>query len=225
MPLVHSLDLAFVHVQKTAGVSILKGMEDAGLQADWAGHGLREIFAGRPEIEARFLRSIPDADLDVFPQVHLPAAIMRDLVGEARWSRLFTFGFVRNPWDRFVSFYHYQKERYGRADVRERHPSRATFFDRATDFETFVRIFERDGRTMTSMLAGDDGALLVDFVGRYERLDEDLAVISRRVGTAIRPPHLNRSEHPPYRELYSRRARAIVADLYAEDIANFDYTF
>ena len=65
----------------------------------------------------------------------------------------------------------------------------------------------------------------VDFVGRFETLAEDFSIVAKRLGLREPLPTGNASEHQPYRDAYSKRMRAIVADLYAADIDAFDYSF
>ena len=65
----------------------------------------------------------------------------------------------------------------------------------------------------------------VDFAGRFETLAEDFSIVAKRLGLREPLPTGNASEHQPYRDAYSKRMRAIVADLYAADIDAFDYSF
>ena len=73
----------------------------------------------------------------------------------------------------------------------------------------------------------NDGKIAVDFVGRFENLDADFQVICEALGINPVPklPHFNPGEHRPYQEYYDDETRAIVADVYADDIETFGYTF
>jgi hypothetical protein len=228
MPIAFAQRLAFVHIQKVAGMSIVDGLRRAGLQFEYAGHGLAGLWpeGTRGErIRERFERRVSTANTAHFPHQHLPAAVLRDLVGERTWNECFTFAFVRNPWDRFVSFYHYMLALRDGPDLRERQPGWAKLLEEAPDFDAFVRGYPRDGRDMTSMVTDYDGSLMVDFVGRYEDLEADLARVVQRTGIPFHIPHINATEHGPYRDYYTRETRAIVHDLYAEDIERFAYRF
>jgi hypothetical protein len=66
----------------------------------------------------------------------------------------------------------------------------------------------------------------VDFVGRYERLEEDFAEVAERLGQPASLRHMNRSRAPgDYRPVYSARMRSVVESVYAADIKAFGYRF
>jgi hypothetical protein len=64
---------------------------------------------------------------------------------------------------------------------------------------------------------------VVDFVGRFERLDDDWNEIRRRTGLDALPHH-NRSAHGKYREQFSRELARLAARRYERDIELFGYT-
>lgn len=206
----------------------MSAMQNAGLTLDYCGRGVLDIFADHPK-GTEFLRMLRDdlplVSLEVFPQQHLPAAVLRELVGAEEWERCFTFAFVRNPWDRLVSLYHYLKAHMANAAVREAQPDMAALIDRASDFTAFVSLSQVIGNDLSKLLLDERGSLLVDFVGRFERMEEDLAHVSRRIGVSLALPRLNGSVHGNYREYYTSATRALVAKRYALDIETFGYTF
>ena len=69
------------------------------------------------------------------------------------------------------------------------------------------------------------GALRCDAFVRLERVQTDLAPVERHLGFSLDLPHVNVSDHPPSRDLYTPETRALVADIFAEDIARFAYSF
>ena len=191
----------FVHIQKTGGNSVR-----AALGGD--------IFDARKHFLARELR-----------EIHGPAA----------WDAAFKFSFVRNPWDRLVSWWSMIDN--GRKTTTQP-PNR--FFgyvlERAASFEEFLRnctdeIVDADGRkqifrNQIDYLVDADGRLLVNHVGRFERLQHDFDEISRRLG---RPraelARTNVSRHADYRAHYTPALADMVAERYARDIAYFGYRF
>ncbi|RIK39425.1 MAG: hypothetical protein DCC55_18100 [Chloroflexi bacterium] len=67
--------------------------------------------------------------------------------------------------------------------------------------------------------------LQMDFIGRFEHLDEDFGQLCRLLGIEATLPHRNRSAHRPYQEYYDTETQALVAATYRRDIDAFHYTF
>jgi len=146
---------------------------------------------------------------------HMPAWRVRDYVGQEVWRSYFKFAFDRNPWDRQVSWYLYKTK------SKRSRPSFERFMaSRARAFVSNYAIYTIEG------------ALAVDFVGRYERLEEDLnaaLVKAGVVGCGVSVPHTNvtpnKDSERSYRSYYSDRTRDLVADWYAPEIALLGYGF
>ena len=169
------------------------------------------------------------------PRKHYTAREWREIYGGKVWNSCFKFSFVRNPWDRLVSWWSLvDNSRNFNAQ-----PPNAFFayvLERATSFEEFLlrcdaEIFDRDGRknifrNQIDYLAGDADELIVDFVGRFERLQESFNEISIRLGRApIELPQNNASHHAAYTDYYTPVTAEIVAKRYARDIEQFGYRF
>ena len=63
---------------------------------------------------------------------------------------------------------------------------------------------------------------MVDFVGRFERLEQDWNFLQEKFGLPGLP-HQNRSRHVDYHEAYTPELAAIAAKRYARDIELFSY--
>ena len=76
-------------------------------------------------------------------------------------------------------------------------------------------------------VASIDGTVKLDFVGRFENLAEDYEKLREELGFGAPLKSLNRTtlEKKPLREVYSDEAIAKVAELYARDIAQFNFKF
>jgi len=187
----------FVHIQKTAGASI-----EAALQAHdpAAGSGLH---AGRR---------------------HMLAREIRDVVPRDAWDAYFKFAFVRNPWDRLVSWYHMCMQ------VTEDNAFSRFVKQHAPTFEAFLTTAAagpgaRTTRDQVDYVSDEQGTVIVDFVGRYESVATDFAHVCRQLGVAAPLPHVNTSAHRDYREYYTAATREIVARRFARDIERFGYRF
>jgi hypothetical protein len=145
---------------------------------------------------------------------HMPASLVRAYVGEQVWRGYYKFAFDRNPWDRQVSWYFYKTK------SKRRRPS----------FERFMSSRAR-AYVNNYQLYTEGGALAVDFVGRYESLDEDLNKVLKRIGIKrrIKVPRTNvgrdRDGIGDYRSLYTEETREIVETWYAPEIALLSYGF
>ncbi|MEX0745824.1 MAG: sulfotransferase family 2 domain-containing protein [Phycisphaeraceae bacterium] len=145
---------------------------------------------------------------------HMPASRVRDYVGEEVWRSYFKFAFDRNPWDRQVSWYLYKTK------SKSIRPS----------FERFMQDRRRAFVTNYAQYT-IDGALAVDFVGRYENLQDDLAkaLDLAGVGRHLEVPRTNvtpdKDQARDYRSYYSDATRERVAEWYAPEIALLHYGF
>jgi hypothetical protein len=205
----------------------MEAFQSAGIALEYDGRGLWDVFGSHPqgaELLARFRRSFKIATITDFAQQHLPAGVLRELLPEAVWNSYFKFAFVRNPWDLLVSMYHYLKSHTATPGHQQRNPDMHELIRRSPDFDSYVRLYSLQLTDMSALLC-DDERELVDFVGRYERMEEDFASACRAIGIDIALPHVNRSEHAHYRDYYSAETKSIVSRLFARDIERFQYTF
>lgn len=144
---------------------------------------------------------------------HMPAWRVRTYVGEDIWKRYYKFSFERNPWDRQVSWYHYKTK--SKTDAAK--PSFDAF--NADRRRAYVENWD---------LYTQDGAVCLDFVGRYESLDADFGKVLAAIGLTgqVELPRTNVSRNrASYRDYYNEASRALVADWYRPEIRHFGYEF
>ena len=211
----------FVHVPKTAGQSVESFF--LGL------HGLS--WENRAPL---LLKPNPDPARGPERLAHLTAQeyVGCGYVTEQRFRKFFKFAFVRNPWDRLVSVYHYKgfKDRYSFRD----------FILRGMSFENRYLGVYRHLMPQYEYLYDNKGNLLVDFIGRFENLQNDFEEVCKKL--RIEPgmlPHRNptkgrgvdtegggaRGSKLNYTAYYDPELVKIVGDLYAKDVATFGYAF
>jgi len=145
---------------------------------------------------------------------HMPAERAREFVGEDVWRSYFKFAFDRNPWDRQISWYFYKtKSKLWQQS-----------FDRFMNSRKRAYVWNFD-------IYGDGNGLAVDYVGRYEHLDDDLGTILKQVGITERieiplsNPTPTRDHSVGYHAYYNARTRDLVAEWYSREIKILGYAF
>jgi len=180
---------------------------------------------------------------------HVPPATLRSQLGPEIWEDYFTFTFVRNPWDWFVSQYFWNHDpdpiskrklvREPVATLREhqrktRERARLDNLDRFSpedirDTYDLLRryrgIYQTDSLFQYSYVYAPDGEKLVDFVGRFENIQGDFQQITDQIGIDAQLPHRNATSHRDYHSYYTDETAGLVGDLYAVDADVFGYTF
>jgi len=190
-------EFIFVHIPRTAGTSI-----------EWTLQDETCTLLPNEWDESR----VPDAPLN-----HLTLQQIRDhgFLPPERFERFFKFCFVRNPWDRLVSEMFYLRE-IGMLDGND-----------AQAFEE-MRNLESVGNHLT--LQHDfvtlDSEVGVDFIGRFENLQNDFDRICDIIGIARRQlPFTNTSTRQPHWNYYDSRTRSWVARRYRRDLEAFGYGY
>ena len=161
---------------------------------------------------------------------HTTAMRRREELGQ-RYDELFSFAFVRNPWDRLVSTFHFlNKKGIGNRDdiiLYKRYIEK--YFGNFHDFvkyenQNFEKILH--ARPQHEFICNKRGRIIVNFVGRFEHLEKDFSYIGRWIGVQPQQlPHINKSDHKHYQEYYDDETKEIVAKLYKKDIEYFRYRY
>lgn len=199
----------FVHVQKTAGTSITELLRPLALQPP----------GGRLNRLASDLGLVHDWRRCQFRK-HAPLKRAERVLPADLFSSFYKFAFVRNPWDRLVSWYEFVLQDTGHKRHRR--------VRRLPGFDEFVRSeLGRPRRAQWWMLTGRDGRLGIDFAGRFERLEADVAAVCARLGIPSRTlPHVNRTRpRAPYQQYYTPALAALVRERWAPEIEAFGYSF
>lgn len=159
------------------------------------------------------------------PFQHRTALEFREYLGRERFNRRFSFAFVRNPWSKVVSHYAYRVQT-NQTGLAARHLDfnewvRLAYGERHRDYYDQPKMF----MVQSDWICDQAGNIIVDFVGRFERLQEDFAEVCRLVGRTASLPHLKKSTTTDYRKLYVPDTMDIVAQRFAADIERFGYVF
>ncbi len=160
----------------------------------------------------------------VDPHKHRPAVAIRAACSSEVWERAFKFSFVRNPWDRLVSWWTAIETNARRSDQENVPEIQRMVWSQAQTFEQFLLCdLPALHRNQVDYLY-ENGVPIVDFIGRFERLASDFASIQQRIGAAPLP-HMNRKPHPPYVTLYTPETAQMIGARFSKDVAAFEYRF
>ena len=150
---------------------------------------------------------------------HISTRQIRPVLGDETFAGYTKFAFVRNPFDRFVSYcafmgresnhFETQPLRFMKWVIKEHKP--------------FDHILFQPQHTLVT---GVDGALELDVVGRNETMQASYDAICDRIGLARADlGRVNASKHRDWREYYDRELVDLVSDYYRRDLELFGYRF
>lgn len=232
----YSRRFIFVHIHKTGGDSVATALRpvlnasDVVLKNDW--HDWLTKFGpsrGRPELTQ--LRK------------HSPASAIASVVPQEMWDDSFKFAFVRHPVARTVSLYKYAARK---ADERRKllprnvwyltppgrsgdplgwHSVRA--YLETSSFSEFIRhpLLDQDLAMSPQWLSLCDrtGDMLVDFVGRFEALQEDFEHVLDRIDVPRSVLGWHNASQSQAEIIVSRDDRDYLAKRFEGDFVHFGY--
>lgn len=151
---------------------------------------------------------------------HLSLRQVRPHLGEEAFARYFKFAFVRNPFDRFVSYCAFMLRGSDDFQHRPRDVMRHFLFREPPERHILFQ-------PQSALLVDDDGAtLLADHIGRVEDMQASYDAICARIGIPSRTlDRINASSHGDYRLYYDQALIDGVAARYAQDLELFGYGF
>lgn len=138
----------------------------------------------------------------------------------------FSFGFVRNPFDLLVSWFQYHRQ--FQKQYTQYHDDFLTWINKGCPCHWPVDLMEWKGIThplnQWEYLCNLDGEIIVDFVGRYERLQQHFIHVSDVIGNENKAlPHINAAKHQEWKSYYTPKALALVKTQFEKDFKIFNY--
>jgi hypothetical protein len=230
----HDHQCVFIHIPRNAGQSIERVFLSL-LGLEWETRApLLLRYNDRPELGPPSL-------------AHLKANeyVRYKYLSQRLFDEYYKFTFIRNPWDRAVSIYKY------------------FHFNTRFEFKSYLLNVLKNGLwqkkywfvcPQSEFVCSEDGRILVDFIGRFENLQEDFRRVCQETGLSpIELPHTNvnviskpgpsirpkrlieyvkyelKGRSIPvfkrYQDYYDDESKELIAELYKKDIDLFGYEF
>ena len=201
MPIFDKYKAIFVHIPKCAGTSIsnvLAHSDPLFSDTDYRHFSLRKMKGRNLE--------------------HLTGQRLK-LLAPIRFHRYYKFAFVRNPYDRMVSEFKWRSS-----------------WDPATKNEGFETMLEKipyyrqrkepHFYSAYSFLTNQRGESIVDYVGKFETIDDDFVEIAQTLNlqTVLPKKNITNSEKVHYSSFYNKSSQSLVKQHFLEDFENFDYS-
>lgn len=210
-------NVLFFWLPKTAGSSIYHALRKTSYKC-------RKLI----NTEKNGIIELPYSDFTnkgavTFSHTSISALIKHGIIHTDFFESSFKFCFVRNPWDRLVSLFFYRKLDKEYENFRQ---FCLDFKDQEIEpIGLYNSRLNSQFNEQLSWIIDEKGRLLVDFIGRFERLEEDFSKICRILGVRNKLPHRNRSDHSGYRDYYDEETAGIIRQRYKRDIEFFGYDF
>jgi len=221
----HEHKCVFIHIPKCAGTSIekalghLEGHKGRGgqdhrsirmIQRPWV---CREAFSSKENI----LEVLHRGRHRCFPSEN---ERNKQRVSCAQYESYYKFTVVRNPWARAYSWYENV--------MRDEHHKKRLSITGHPSLNEFLRRYLGKGllRSQLYWIQDFNGAIPLDYIGRFETLREDFEVVVKTLGLDhISLPRMIKGSGKSYVEEYDDEGRQLVRQTFGEEIGLFGYPF
>lgn len=202
--------LIFIHVPKTAGCAITHLFLSKLLNKETSGslsklpQNIRETY-----------------ELD-YSLKHATAIEIAEYLPEKSRNDYYKTATIRNPWDRTVSAYHWIKSKE-LPNLSFNEYVNMMYKYTNDKSHKFAQMFQ----PQTSYFTSHDGEVIVDYVIRFENLQEGVDLVGSKVGInfGVIKKHNVTRKRKHYREYYTSETQDIVHECCINDIELFDYKF
>jgi len=206
----HKYKFIFIHNPKSGGTSISKALTPYA-----------SLACRIPEKYRNYLiKLVGENPNQGIIRKHISAFKLQQIISPQIWNSYFKFGFVRNPYDRSISYFHYIKQ-------SPLHPEYQKYLQ-FQDFEDYIKNHKPNiYRLQSTYLTDENDNFLVDYIGRFENLQSDFDFICNKIGiNRIELPHANQSKRDNnILKYYTTEMQEIVFHHFQRDFINFQYDF
>jgi hypothetical protein len=202
----HKYNFLFIHIHKTAGSSV-----------------------------ADALLKLEDSEFFAHHHTHL------SWIDYQKYKDYYKFCFVRNPWDRLVSWYFGILKLKANNDFQKYIKLCCSNFSEFLNCDKIIKekvnskyevsskgktiYFKSIAYNQLDYISHND-KVLVDFVGRFENLNDDWEFILKKLSIKnLKLSFKNKGFHQNYKNYYEKKDIDKVASLYKRDIDYFNYEF
>ena len=164
-------------------------------------------------------KRFPFQELAEIKHGHITLQQVRPWLGEEAFTRYLKFAFVRNPFDRFVSYCAFMTRTNGAFLKNPQAVMRHILFEAPPAQHILFQ-------PQHSFVTDAEGALLADEIGRVEQMQASYDALCARIGIpGTRLEQVNSSRRDGYRDYYDQALIDGVAERYRRDLELFGYQF
>jgi len=203
----HTHQFIYFAVPKTATHAIRFALREHLRENDWE------------QVELFHHSRLPFSEFKELSHGHITASEAQQALGEKVWNSYFKFAFVRNPFDRFISYSFFRNKHSELFRKSKLAKMKLSFQDKSVLKDALFQ-------PQFKFIENENGKSMLDFVGQYENLQEDFNFIAERIGIpSAKLKSLNNTNHQNYRQYYDEELKELVGNYYQRDIEFFDYSF
>jgi len=211
----HIKKFVFVHINKTGGTSVKYGLKKYSDTSDDIHKFLYLPMSSAGTIE-------PQSPCRSFVDAPSRPSISSQLIYPT--NEYFKFTFVRNPWERLISHYFFIQQRERKTRKVAGISFNEWILGKNFSFKSTLSLYPQ-----LDWITDENGKIGVDFIGRFEKLQEDFNYICDKINVPRQKlTHKKSTSHvfrKPYWKYYNDRTKSVVLNHFKKDIEHFGYEF